>query len=201
MDDRTRLMVGGSAVVATSAAVALVVALSNAAALTDAAGSPIGAAAVVVPPATTAAPPSPSASAAVAPILPGDPVQPAPPVVVDTVTVPAPEHVVVSGPADTVASAAEEDVFVAEEDVFVAESVPTGSWDDARAWAQERGWSEAKISAWTARLQVELDRLLTSRGGSDDGESLVGGVPPTASWPEATEKRDRSREDPDLRDR
>lgn len=196
MDERARLAIGGSAVLATSAAVVLFVALSNAAALTDAPGAAIGQSAVLVPtpmPSTADADEASDTPAAVDPAIAVEapPTAPADAPALDSpapgaITVPAPEPVVVTPVApETPGSVAP---TAAEEEGFVAASIASGSWDAAIEWARAHGWTDEKVAAWIARLEsraASVDRSVGWRqaglvsGGSVESAQL----PAVEEWP------------------
>ena len=169
MDERARLAIGGSVVVATSAAVVLFVALTNAAALTDSPGASIGESAVLVPSPSPSTPDADEASTP--PPADGVPITdaavPPPAESVDapasdapasgTVTVPAPEPVVVAPPAAQGPEASAPSY--AQEEEFIAVGAATGSWAAAIEWARSQGWDEQKVIAWIERLQQRVQEL------------------------------------------
>ena len=55
----------------------------------------------------------------------------------------------------------------ATEDQFVTEVQESGSWDAAYAWAEQRGWSSARIDAWIARLESKVAEKVRKNTGSD----------------------------------
>ena len=165
MEGRTRLALGGMATVAASVAVVCAVAMSTTVALADSAGSPAGARSVIVP-ASAATPVAASATPSPTP-------QPQVPAV-EAETVPAPE------PEDVASVIAPQtptgEQASATEDEIVAEVEESGSWDDAYAWAQKRGWSAARIEAWIARLESKIAGKGTADTGSDQLSSNDSGA-------------------------
>ena len=154
MEGRTRLALGGMATVAASVAVVCAVAMTTTVALADSAGSPAGARSVIVPAAAT----TPAAASATPPPTAAPQVP-----VVEAETVPAPE------PEDVASATALQmptgEQLSATEDEIVAEVEKSGSWDDAYAWAQKRGWSAARIQAWI----VHLESMFAGEGTADTG--------------------------------
>ncbi len=151
VDNRVRLAIGGTAVVAASAAILLSAAVANAGDLVDVAGASIGASEVVVPSSQVAD----VATSHSSPRTDTTPVQVAQAPETGAVTVPAPDPFVVTG---VVGSA----VTVQQEDAIVTQVVETGSWDEVHAWASARGWSEEKIASWIARLEVKVDSAVAA---------------------------------------
>jgi len=153
VDSRTRLAIGGMVTVAASVAVVCVVAMTSSVALADAAGAPVGSRPVVVPSAATTPIASPSPSA-----IPPTAQPPVPVVEPETVPAPDPEDIAaLQNPSGTIAEPS-----VAVEDQLVAEVTASGSWDSVREWAEQRGWSAARVDAWISRLEAKLER----EGGS-----------------------------------
>jgi hypothetical protein len=124
-------------------------------ALADSAGSPAGARSVVVPASAASASASATPSPTPAPQVPA----------VEAETVPAPE------PEDVASATASQtpsgEQLSATEDEIVAEVEKSGSWDDAYAWAQKRGWSTARIEAWIVHLESKIAGKGTADTGSD----------------------------------
>lgn len=158
MEGRTRLALGGMATFAASVAVVCAVAMTTSVALADSAGTPAGAESVIVPAsapsAATSATPEPSTQAA-APQTPSD--QPE--------TVPAPEPEEVASPQIVQTQTGEPSA--ATEDQFVTEVQESGSWQAAYAWAEERGWSTARVDALIARLESKVAEEVRNNTGSD----------------------------------
>jgi len=153
---RTRLAIGGIATVAASVAVVTLVAMTSTVALADAAGVPARTRPVVVPAAATTPAPAPTASAA------ASATQVAPPVAEpETVPAPGPEDVA----AGSGASAGEPSPTTGDQ--LVAEPVASGSWDSARAWAAQHGWTSARIEAWIARHAAKLTEFEPEPGRDD----------------------------------
>ncbi|MGZ8804645.1 MAG: hypothetical protein ACXWZG_05010 [Microbacterium sp.] len=160
MEGRTRLALGGMATATASIAVVCAVAMTTSVALADAAGAPVGAPAVVVPAAVA----SPTPLASDSPTATQAPQAPAPHTV-EAETVPAPEpEDVAAAPAPAPNTSASEpapntsasEPSPAVEDQLVADVMVSGSWDAARAWAEERGWSSDRIATWIARLESKV---------------------------------------------
>jgi hypothetical protein len=159
VDSRTRLAIGGMTTVAASIAVVCAVAMTTSAALADSAGATIAARPVVVP--TSAASPTPIARPSTVPATP----LPAALVPAEPETVPAPEPEDIAGPAEAQTPTAEPSA--ATEDQLAAEVAASGSWDAVYAWADERGWSQARTEAWIARLDA---KMAVGRADKDAGE-------------------------------
>jgi hypothetical protein len=53
------------------------------------------------------------------------------------------------------------------EDQLAAEVAASGSWDAVYAWADKRGWSQARTEAWIARLDA---KIADGRADKDTGE-------------------------------
>lgn len=145
VDDRVRLAIGGTAVVAASAALVIAVAATNATALADQTGVAAGSLGVRVPAATSTPTPTPVESA----VIPAEPAPEAPVVAPETITVPAPEPVVVvpASPAEIPGSV---------EDSVLDEVRATGRWDSAWAAAARYGWSDDRVQAWIDALKDRI---------------------------------------------
>jgi hypothetical protein len=146
------------ATVTASIAVVCAVAMTTSVALADSAGTASGAESVIVPASATATAPSaipgPSTQAA-APQTPSD--QPE--------TVPAPEPEEVASPQVVQTQTGEPSA--ATEEQFLTEVQESGSWQAAYAWAEQRGWSTARVDAWIARLESKVDEKARKNTGSD----------------------------------
>ncbi len=178
MDSRTRLAIGGMVTVAASVAVVCVVAMTSSVALADAAGAPVGSRPVVVPSAATTPIASPTPSAI-------PPAAQAPVPVVEAETVPAPDPEDIAAPQNPSGSVAEPSLAV--EDQLVAEVTASGSWDSVLEWAEQRGWSAARVDAWISRLEAKLER----EGGSAPDRL----VPPDLGPGSLTESKNSARAD------
>jgi hypothetical protein len=147
------------ATVAASIAVVCAVAMTTSAALVDSAGATVAARPVVVP--TSAASPTPIARPSAVPATP----PPAASVPAEPVTVPAPEPEDIAGPVAGETAMAEPSAET--EDQLAAEVAASGSWDAVYAWADKRGWSQARTEAWIARLDA---KIADGRAEKDAGE-------------------------------
>jgi hypothetical protein len=163
VESRTRLTLGGMATVAASVAVVCAVAMTTSAALADSPGTPAGAPVLVPAAAATTSPavsegsaPAPAESAAASPVPPAPVDEP------QTVPAPEPEDVAASAQAPSAAGQPP----ATTEQRLVDQAAASGTWDDAYAWAQERGWSEARTEAWIARLDAKLAEQGTRDAGS-----------------------------------
>ncbi|WP_439592226.1 hypothetical protein [Microbacterium sp.] len=195
MDARTRLALGGAAVIAVSVSVVASVIATSAVALADAPGARIGAHAVRLP--------APSTTPASAPVAGGSgsvvdtptAAASAPPV---TETVPAPAPVVVA-PTQTIAAAPP----VAVEDEILA----TGSFDAVHEWAAEHGWSAGQVDEWistfssTHELTRSSDVLAPEMSHKTPQTPASAGLSDTeATTPGDGSKKNRSHGTPDPRD-
>lgn len=160
VDSRTWLVIGGMTTVAASIAVVCAVAMTTSSALVDAAGATVAARPVVVP--TSAASPTPVARPTALPVTP--PPAASVPVLPETVPAPAPEDI--AAPSSGQAPVSEPSART--EDELAAAVAASGSWDVVYAWAQQRGWSQARTEAWIARLGTKI---------SDDRAGLEPGPP------------------------
>jgi len=158
VEGRTRLALGGIATVAASVAVVCAVAMTTSVALADSAGSPAGAQSVIVPASAASAAASPTPAASTEPVTPQTPAD-------QPETVPAPEPEDVASPPIVQTQVGEPSA--ATEDQFVTEVQESGSWDAAYAWAEQRGWSSARIDAWIARLESKVAEKVRKNTGSD----------------------------------
>ena len=158
MEGRTRLALGGMATVAASVAVVCAVAMTTSVALADSAGSPAGAESVVVPASAASAAASATPEASTAPVTPQAPAD-------QPETVPAPEPEDVASPPIVQTQVGEPSAET--EDQFVTEVQESGSSDAAYAWAEQRGWSSARIDAWIARLESKAAEKVRKNADSD----------------------------------
>ena len=158
MEGRTRLALGGMATVAASVAVVCAVAMTTSVALADSAGSPAGAESVVVPASAASAAASATPEASTAPVTPQAPAD-------RPETVPAPEPEDVASPPIVQTQVGEPSAET--EDQFVTEVQESGSSDAAYAWAEQRGWSSARIDAWIARLESKAAEKVRKNADSD----------------------------------
>jgi hypothetical protein len=208
---------------AASVAVVCAVAMTNSAALSEAAATTVDAAPIVVPSPESSATPRPSQTPSVSPTA--SPLTPDPPAQAEVVEAPAP----VTVPAEAPAGGTTPMATPAEEQAAIEQAHASGSWEDARAWAAERGWSEERIDRWIERLQNARDERPGNAGGGGEGQ-LTGPLEPTGdsvqrlqqstsqtlpserpadagasadrAWqkPPAGSKKDQSRVPPDRRD-
>lgn len=202
MESRTRLAIGGMATVGASVAVVCAVAMTTSVALADSAGKSTGARPVVVPSSSASDGASPSA-------VPVPPQSSVPVIAPETVQAPEPEDV--AAPPVTHSWAGEPSLATADQLVAVVEA--TGSWDAVYAWAQNRGWSQARTDAWVAHLDAKIaDRQPSDKtssrpnaqdaGSADRKDTLLPAQAGTTaerdqSGPPFGSKREQSRVPPD----
>jgi hypothetical protein len=162
VESRTRLTLGGMATVAASVAVVCAVAMTTSAALADSPGATVGAPVRVPASTATAAASSDVPASEVGTPAPESTAAPQTPVTEpETVPAPEPEDVAV-----TIQTPDPGEVSAATEDRFVEAAEVTGAWDEAYAWAEERGWPQARIDAWIARLDSKLTEKRANDAGS-----------------------------------
>ncbi len=183
VDGRRRYALGGAAIVSASAALVVAVAMTNAAAFEDAPGDALGHGGIVVPG---------SAKAVATPQV-----------------APTPEPEETEVPDDVPSADASETVAAPSpiEVTVVPDDSQTSTWDAAtlRTWAEDHGWSSARIDRWLANIE-----RLRGGFGTADVEDVVSGwtssqtsVTGSSDWSwgrGSGDDTDQSRDSPDRRD-